>query len=121
MRLARAVGTDSPKDWSALPGSGQYVARAAAVSSAGARVAMLDTNFERVIKRVFAGTWMADYRRDMRLAALALETVRGGVDPRAVNWAVLDLGSQVCRPRRPKCGQCPLQRGCKYRIVADSS
>ena len=54
-----------------LPGVGQYVARAAAVSLRNAPEAMVDSNFVRIIRRVFEGPWLADYRYDTRLQAIA--------------------------------------------------
>lgn len=96
------------------PGIGQYVDRAVAVTLEGARVAMVDTNFVRVLARVFEGPWMSDYRYDKRLQQLASEMILACSDARITNWAVLDLAATVCRPARPLCGQCPLLTDCGF-------
>ena len=31
--------------------------------------------------------------------------------------AVMDLGATICRPRRPKCEECPLRRACRARAL----
>jgi A/G-specific adenine glycosylase len=105
----------------AAPGVGQYISRAVAVALRGAPVAMIDSNWVRVIRRVFAGPWMADYRWDPRLQRLANAVVEGGADARHVNWAVLDLGAMLCRPKRPQCGACPLLANCGTGLLHDDS
>jgi A/G-specific adenine glycosylase len=107
------AGRDEPVSEQA-PGVGQYIGRAVAVMGRGARVAMVDSNWVRVLHRVFDGSWMADYRYDPRLQALSQAVVDGAGDPRVVNWAVLDLGATVCLPRTPRCGVCPLAGRCAY-------
>jgi A/G-specific adenine glycosylase len=96
------------------PGVGQYVDRALRVVAHGEVEAMVDGNFVRLIRRVFVGPWMAEYRKDRRLQALALAVVRGSSDPRTVNWAVLDHGALSCTPREPRCQACPLANLCNY-------
>ena len=100
------------------PGVGQYIGRAVAVMGRGERAAMVDSNWVRVLHRVFEGSWMADYRYDPRLRALLQAIVDGGRDARAVNWAMLDLGATICLPRRPRCDACPLAATCAYRAAA---
>ncbi len=99
-----------------LPGLGQYISRAVAVASSNASVAMVDSNFVRIVRRVFEGGWMSDYRYDRRLQELASGIIRGSGDPRGANWAILDLGAAVCRPRRPRCPVCPLASSCAARM-----
>jgi A/G-specific adenine glycosylase len=96
------------------PGVGQYVARAIRVSIRGERLAMVDTNFVRLVHRIFDGPWRADYRWDPRLQGIARTVVDSAKDARNVNWAVLDFGALVCRPRNPLCNSCPLSDGCAY-------
>ncbi len=115
--LASAVVAHGPPVDESLPGVGQYVARAAAVSLRNAPEAMVDTNFVRIVRRAFEGPWMADYRYDPRLQAIASTIVRAG-SPRHVNWAVMDLGSLICRPAGPRCAACPLAGDCRTGIVA---
>jgi A/G-specific adenine glycosylase len=94
------------------PGVGQYIERAIRVALTGERLAMVDSNFVRVLRRVFGGRWMADYRYDPRLQRLAQAVVDGASDARSLNWAVLDLGAMVCTPGTPRCGACPIREAC---------
>jgi A/G-specific adenine glycosylase len=89
-------GTPKPENWDVLPGVGQYISRALAVAIDGDPVAMVDSNFVRVIRRAFSPPWMSDYRYDPRLQELAGAIVRSSPDPRSANWAVLDLGALIC-------------------------
>jgi A/G-specific adenine glycosylase len=98
-----------------LPGVGQYVERAIGVTSRGERLAMVDSNFVRVVTRIFGGEWMADYRHDRRLQMIVEAIVSSARQPTTVNWAILDLGAAICRPRSPNCEVCPLLRSCLYR------
>ena len=99
------------------PGVGQYISRALAVSHRNAPVAMVDANFVRIVRRAFSGPWRSDYRYDPRLQAIAASVVSGG-DSRRVNWAVMDLGALICKPRRPLCARCPVWEHCATGQVA---
>lgn len=114
--LAQAMsGEDAAGDH--LPGLGQYITRAVAVASSNAPEAMVDSNFVRIIRRAFGGEWMSDYRYDRRLQELAAEVIRASENPRAANWAILDLGAGVCRPRSPRCPECPIAKFCLTGLV----
>ncbi len=119
--LANYVMTTGRAPSPDAPGVGQYIDRAIRVTLGAERVAMVDTNFVRLLHRVFGGDWRADYRYDPRLQALAQGVIDGARDPRPANWAVLDLGATVCVPRRPRCNECPLAPGCRYRAQTQSS
>jgi A/G-specific adenine glycosylase len=118
LRLAaRAIVTDHggrvPRDVATLetlPGVGPYTARAVASIAFGARVGAVDTNVRRVLGRVLAGT-------DARGAAWLQAAADASVDPdRPGDWthAVMDIGATLCRPRAPRCGDCPLRAWCAY-------
>jgi A/G-specific adenine glycosylase len=98
---------------SLLPGVGDYTAAAAACFAFGAREVALDVNVARIVSRVF-GIYpkTGELRKNpaIRKAARALVS---GPNPRSMNWALLDLGALVCRPR-PKCSICPLAERCYY-------
>jgi A/G-specific adenine glycosylase len=73
---------------------------------------MVDSNFVRLMRRTHHGHWMSDYRWDARMQAIATAVIAASQNPRHANWAVLDLGSMVCRPRDPRCGECPIASVC---------
>ena len=91
-----------------LPGIGKYTA--SAICSFGHKqiIPVVDTNIARVIKRYFALLNPKD--------ALVWENASNFVntnDPRHHNLALMDLGSLICLPKKPKCEECPLTDGCK--------
>jgi A/G-specific adenine glycosylase len=104
---ARVIAADGwPQRLEDLPGVGPYTAAAVASFAWDAQVAAVDTNVRRVIER------RDGLRRAPRaLARRATELLPEG---RAATWnqAMMELGATVCRPRRPICGECPLQDGC---------
>lgn len=97
----------------ALPGVGQYMARAIAAQLSSEVVAPIDTNVARVLERVFGPRRLADIRHDPDLQALALALVPPS-DPGGYLVALLDFASAICRPRAPRCHECPAP-ACRYR------
>jgi A/G-specific adenine glycosylase len=94
-----------------LPGVGPYTARAVASIAFGAPVGAVDTNVRRVLGRVLAGAAEAGLGSWLQAAAdLAVDEGRPG------DWthAVMDLGATVCRPRSPRCDECPLEAWCWF-------
>jgi A/G-specific adenine glycosylase len=92
-----------------LPGVGPYTARAIAAFAFGSTVAPVDTNVRRVIRRLVGA---AEPPQDRVLQALADAAAIGD---RPADWthAVMDLGATLCRPRSPRCGECPLRVWCR--------
>jgi A/G-specific adenine glycosylase len=97
----------------ALPAVGQYVASAVLLFAYSRPEPLLDNNMARVLERVFEPRRLADIRYDPWLQALARALVRSKRSAE-VNWAVLDIAALHCRPAKPACTDCPLQRKCNY-------
>ena len=95
-----------------LPGIGQYMSRAIAAQASNEVVAPIDTNVARVLERVFGPRKLADIRYDPGLQELALALVPHS-NPGGYLVALLDFASVVCRPRAPRCDECPLP-ACRY-------
>ena len=117
-RAARASGGALPRtaaELDALPGIGRYTAGAVACFSHGAAVPFADTNIRRVVGRAVLG------RTATEREALALDAAL--VPPRrAAAWhhALMDIGATLCRPRSPRCAECPLRPDCGYRGGEDA-
>src|SRR3989441_1318501 len=95
-----------------LPGIGAYTAGAVASIAFGERVPAVDGNAARVLARVFrlrGDLSRGEPRR--RLLAVAASLVPAA-DPGTHNQALMELGSTVCRPRAPRCPECPVQTAC---------
>lgn len=104
----------SPKMLLQLPGVGQYATNAVLSLSYGLDVPMVDTNFIRVIKRVFSITpSKIRARNDEKIWEFA-EGLIPKNKSREFNFAVLDFAALVCRPRNPACMECPVASICKF-------
>jgi A/G-specific adenine glycosylase len=96
-----------------LPGVGPYAAHATLAVAFGRRVPTVDGVTARVYRRYFGLPGDRPASADPDLWGLVGEvTPRRNV--REWNWAVLDLASSVCLPRRPRCGECPLEPHCRW-------
>jgi len=109
-KSAQLVGRELPceqKELLQLPGIGKYTA--SAICSFGYRqnIPVVDTNIARVLKRYF-GLIDAKEKTVWEYAASFLNAV----DARAHNLALMDLGSLICTPKKPRCEICPLRLGC---------
>ncbi|TAM67639.1 MAG: A/G-specific adenine glycosylase [Microbacteriaceae bacterium] len=102
----------------ALPGVGDYTARAVAVFAYGRRHPVVDTNVRRVIARAAEGQGEPappHARRD--LAAMRALLPRDDADARAFNAGMMELGAIVCTARTPRCDVCPLRNACAWRAA----
>jgi A/G-specific adenine glycosylase len=125
-RLARSLEErhglmpETRRELERLPGIGPYTASAVLAVVYGQAEPLLDANLARLLGRCFglSQTLSRSSRRRL-LQALALHLVR---DERSlqVNWAALDFGALVCRPRRPLCPCCPLRSACAYALLLES-
>jgi A/G-specific adenine glycosylase len=106
-RAAAAVAERGwPDDLTELPGVGPYTAAAVGSFAWDRQEVAVDTNVRRVLER-----HDGEQRRPAALAARAGELVPAG-RAAAFNQAMMELGATVCRPRAPRCGDCPVRRGC---------
>jgi A/G-specific adenine glycosylase len=91
-RAAQQIAAEGwPDDLTALPGVGPYTAAAVANFALGRGVLPVDTNVQRIQERT------------------------GHAFSPAAGQALMDLGATVCLARVPRCGVCPLARGCPSR------
>lgn len=100
-----------------LPGIGPSTAAAIASFCFGERVSILDGNVKRVLTRVlgFASDLSAAAaERELRACAQALVPQQSSDMP-AYTQGLMDLGATVCLPRKPRCGDCPMQTLCAAR------
>ena len=96
-----------------LPGLGAYTAAAVAAIAFGRRAVVVDANVERVVARLCAiAEPLPGARRAIREKAEAITP-----DARAGDFAqaMMDLGSQVCTTKAPRCLLCPVSDHCEGR------
>lgn len=99
----------------ALPGVGDYTARAVACFAHGQRVPVVDTNVRRVVARAVNGVAEAgppSPRRDLESVEALLPARRE--EAVAFSVAIMELGALVCTARAPKCDDCPLAASCEW-------
>jgi len=119
--LIAKYGGEVPRryeDLRALPGVGDYVARATLVFAFGIPTYLLDVNTRKVVQRFFFHPWEASDREVIEVLELALST-----DPeecKVFNWGLIDFSALVCS-RKPKCAKCPLGGSCSYRLAQSRS
>lgn len=95
-----------------LPGVGGYTSGAIAAIAYDERQAAMDANAERVIARLYAvETPMPKAKPELHAHCTALVPERAG----DFAQALMDLGSAICTPRRPACGNCPWEAPCVAR------
>jgi DNA (cytosine-5)-methyltransferase 1 len=120
--LARAILNDhggtvpsNLPDLVALPGVGDYSARAVLSFACGQDVPVVDTNVARFLYRIYGiqDRIPSNPARSRRLIQMADALIPQGKS-RAFNFAILDLCSSVCKPHRPNCFECPIQSHCAH-------
>ena len=119
--ISEKCGGHVPQDFRsllALPGVGDYTARAVLCFAFGQDVPVVDTNVARILYRLFGlpGKVPANPARKQRLIALAGSLVPEGKS-RQFNWAMIDFGSLVCKSSKPLCAKCRMQQLCRYYTI----
>ena len=95
-----------------LPGVGPYTAGAIASIAFGVPAPAVDGNVLRVMARLYEdGGNVTDQKVRDRWTVFLQD--RMGNRPGDLNQAFMDLGSLVCLPKSPLCGDCPLAALCK--------
>jgi A/G-specific adenine glycosylase len=95
-----------------LPGVGGYTSAAIAAIAYDEKQAAMDANAERVIARAFAvETPLPKAKAELYALCSALVPERAG----DFAQALMDLGSAICTPKRPACGNCPWTDDCRAR------
>ncbi len=105
-------------DLQALPGVGDYTARAIAAFAHRRSHAVLDTNVRRVLARAWTG--VEHPPRSLRVDEVRRAEDLLPADPdQAATWSValMELGALVCTAKSPRCSTCPLAADCAWRAA----
>jgi A/G-specific adenine glycosylase len=100
-----------PIEFRRLPGVGEYTFAAVRSICFGDVQPAVDGNLKRIIARVLClkSTGPQLYKE----VRTVLEKVISRERPGDCNQALMDLGSLICKPANPLCGQCPLATSCQ--------
>jgi A/G-specific adenine glycosylase len=112
--VVTSYGGELPRDAEGLrrlPGIGPYTAGAIASMAFGRPEPAVDGNARRVLSRLF--DLDAPTRAALDGAARELLTSCGRAGE--LNQAIMDVGGAICTPKRPRCGDCPLEGDCVAR------
>jgi A/G-specific adenine glycosylase len=95
-----------------LPGVGRYTAGAVASFAFDARAPIVEANTQRLYARLAAiEDDLARPASQRRLWSIA-EALLPREQPGKFNQALMDLGSAICTPKRPRCQECPVAKQC---------
>ena len=95
-----------------LPGIGRYTAGAILSIAFDAPEPILEANTIRLLSRLLAYAGDTHSTAGQRLLWHAAQTLLPARGAGTINQALMELGSQVCRPRDPDCLHCPLAALC---------
>jgi len=93
-----------------LPGIGPYTASAIRAIAFNKKANVIDANIDRVIVRLFV------IMTPISLSKTKIKTHAAAIIPKNrfgdYAQALMDLGSQICTPKNPKCNSCPIKSEC---------
>lgn len=96
-----------------LPGIGRYTAGAIASIAFDQRVPILEANTLRLFTRLLAYEGEPAKKAGQRLLWQTAEEVLPQRQIARFNQALMELGSLVCRPDKPRCDACPVRANCQ--------
>lgn len=97
----------------ALPGIGDYTARAVACFHFGQNVPVVDTNVRRVYHRLIDACFLPGNASKKELGLVADLLPQDGSGPK-FSVAMMELGALVCTATRPTCEVCPVRDLCAW-------
>ena len=98
-----------------LPGIGRYTAGAVACFAFGLPVAMVDTNIQRVLNRLFPAPQKGS---DIWRTA---EDILPSKNAYSWNQALMELGALICTASSPRCSDCPVNALCPSAFAVRST
>lgn len=112
---------DTVEGWQALPGIGRYTAGAITSIAFDEPAPVLDGNVKRVLSRLTdLNASIDDVKTQNDLWGLAGKLVQGK-RPGTFNQGLMELGAQLCKPKAPRCEDCPVQTFCAARAAGTQS
>ena len=103
---------DNLPDLLKVPHLGPYSARAVLSFGHGYPAAIVDSNVQRVLGRLYR--CQLGESPDLLTTQALADVLLAPESHQTFNWALLDLGAVVCRYDVPRCQVCPLPGSCDY-------
>lgn len=102
------------KELKSLPGVGDYISNAVLCFSLNKNNPLIDTNFIRILDRVFSiRSLKSRARTDNELWKIIANIIPKN-NGREFNLAILDFAALVCKARNPDHKNCPMKEICSY-------
>ena len=98
------------EEWTAIPGVGRTTAGSIISSSFDLPTSILDGNVKRILSRLIGILDPININLSYLWSLSDLLLDRD--NPRNFNQALMDLGANICKPRRPICFNCPWKNRC---------
>jgi len=95
-----------------LKGIGPYTAAAISSFAFGEKRAVVDGNVQRILTRYLGIYTPADSRAGKKEIDHIAQKLIDVDHPALYNQAIMDLGATICKPQKPDCIECPLQKDC---------
>lgn len=95
-----------------LKGIGEYTARAIAAFAFNQKYVALDGNALRVISRIFDIDLPINSEKHRIYFQQLADSLLITQNPKEFNYALMDLGSTICKPTNPTCQECPFHLHC---------
>ena len=103
-----------------MKGVGKSTANAILIFSYGNKLAILDANVKRVIKRILDIKSLSKCDNE-KYYWIQSEKLLPKFKIKDYTQALMDFGSLICKPKNPKCDACDLFKLCKYTFTPDST
>ncbi|MBI3014235.1 MAG: A/G-specific adenine glycosylase, partial [Candidatus Tectomicrobia bacterium] len=98
-----------------LPGIGRYTAGAVLSIAFGLPYPVVDGNVSRVLTRLFRISGDPKCARVSRRLWEKARELLSEKRPGDFNQALMEIGSLICTPTKPRCNSCPLEPWCEAR------
>ena len=113
MEKNNGIFPDNFDDLIKLKGVGKSTANAILIFGFGKKLAILDANVKRVIKRIY-NIKSSSIRDNEKFLWIQSEKLLPKTKIKDYTQALMDFGSTVCKPINPECNNCNLLNICKY-------
>ncbi len=98
-----------------ISGIGSYTANAVLTLAGNFPFPMVDTNVIRVISRVFSFQPKKTRAREDKNLWEFVQSLVPSKNAKEFNLSLLDFANLICKPKNPKCSECPLSDICEYK------
>lgn len=94
-----------------LPGIGDYTASAIMAIAKNKSFIGIDGNAKRVLSRIFAIQQNKDFIKNIEKKIITMKVSKNCSD---LMQGIMEIGALLCRPKKPDCQKCPIQKYCKF-------